>query len=69
MRMSWIVEVASTSETSVNFYQTTWCNIPEDGHLRAYFLGGRPDVSGKTECRLSLYFMMKMWQLLTLEIN
>jgi hypothetical protein len=24
---------ANTSETSVNFYQTTWCNIPEDSHL------------------------------------
>jgi hypothetical protein len=25
-----IMEAASTSETSVNFYQTTRCNIPED---------------------------------------
>jgi hypothetical protein len=24
---------ASTSETSVNFYQTTRCNNPEDNHL------------------------------------
>jgi hypothetical protein len=24
---------ASTSETSINFYQTTWCNNPEDSHL------------------------------------
>jgi hypothetical protein len=23
----------STSETSENFYQTTWCNNPEDSHL------------------------------------
>jgi hypothetical protein len=23
----------STSEKSVNFYETTRCNIPEDGHL------------------------------------
>jgi hypothetical protein len=26
-------EAASTSETSVNFYQTTWRNNPEDSHL------------------------------------
>jgi hypothetical protein len=29
-----MMEAASTSETSVNFYQTTQHNIPEDGHLR-----------------------------------
>jgi hypothetical protein len=28
-----IMETASTSETSVNFYQTTWSNNPEDSHL------------------------------------
>jgi hypothetical protein len=28
-----MMEAASTSETSVNFYQTTWCNNPEDSHL------------------------------------
>jgi hypothetical protein len=27
------MEAASTSETSVNFYQTTRRNIPEDSHL------------------------------------
>jgi hypothetical protein len=27
------VEAASTSEMSVNFYQTTWRYIPEDSHL------------------------------------
>jgi 7-cyano-7-deazaguanine synthase in queuosine biosynthesis len=26
-------EAASTSEVSVNFYQTTWCYNPEDSHL------------------------------------
>jgi hypothetical protein len=26
-------EAASTSEMSINFYQTAWCNIPEDSHL------------------------------------
>jgi hypothetical protein len=28
-----VKEAASTSETSVNFYQTTRRNIPEGGHL------------------------------------
>jgi hypothetical protein len=28
-----IMEAVSTSETSVHFYQNTWCNIPEDSHL------------------------------------
>jgi hypothetical protein len=28
-----MMEAASTSETSVNFYQTTWRNNPEDSHI------------------------------------
>jgi hypothetical protein len=28
-----MMEAANTSETSVNFYQTTRHNIPEDSHL------------------------------------
>jgi hypothetical protein len=28
-----MMEAASTSETSANFYQTTWRNNPEDSHL------------------------------------
>jgi hypothetical protein len=28
-----MMEPVSTSETSVNFYQTTWRSIPEDSHL------------------------------------
>jgi hypothetical protein len=27
------MKAVSTSETSVNFYQTRWRNIPEDSHL------------------------------------
>jgi hypothetical protein len=27
-----MMEAASTSETTVNFYQTTWHNNPEDSH-------------------------------------
>jgi hypothetical protein len=29
-----MMEAASTSETSVNFYKTTQHNIPEDSHLQ-----------------------------------
>jgi hypothetical protein len=29
-----MIEAASTSETSVNFYQTTRRNIPEDSHRK-----------------------------------
>jgi hypothetical protein len=29
-----MMEAASTSEMSVSFHQTTWCNIPEDSHLQ-----------------------------------
>jgi hypothetical protein len=28
-----MMEAESTSETSVNFYQTTWRNVPEDSHF------------------------------------
>jgi hypothetical protein len=28
-----MTEAASTSETSINFYRTAQCNIPEDRHL------------------------------------
>jgi hypothetical protein len=34
MMMALMMEVASTSETSVNFYQTTCSNNPEDSHLQ-----------------------------------
>jgi hypothetical protein len=27
-----MIESVSTSETSINIYQTSWCNIPEDSH-------------------------------------
>jgi hypothetical protein len=29
-----MMEAANTAETSVNFYKTTRCNIPEDRHLQ-----------------------------------
>jgi hypothetical protein len=28
-----LMEAVSTSETSTNFYQTTWYNVPEDSDL------------------------------------
>jgi hypothetical protein len=33
-----MMEAASISKTSVNFYQTTRYNNPEDSHLRIYVL-------------------------------
>jgi hypothetical protein len=33
-----MTEAASTSETLINFYQTTWRNNPEDSHLNNYIL-------------------------------
>jgi hypothetical protein len=32
--MALIMEAAGTSEMPVNFYQTIWCNNPEDSHLQ-----------------------------------
>jgi hypothetical protein len=32
-----MTEAASVSETSVNFYQTTRRNIPEDSHLQCKY--------------------------------
>jgi hypothetical protein len=34
--MALLMEVASTSETQVNFYQTTRRNNPEDSHLHIH---------------------------------
>jgi hypothetical protein len=34
MKMAVFMVAACTSETLVNFYQTTWCNDPEDSHLQ-----------------------------------
>jgi hypothetical protein len=30
-----LLEAVNTSGTSLNIYQTTWSNVPEDSHLRA----------------------------------
>jgi hypothetical protein len=34
MAIALMMEAASISETSVNFYQTAWCNNPENSPLR-----------------------------------
>jgi hypothetical protein len=31
-----MMEIVNTSETLVNFYQTTWRNNPEDSHIQMY---------------------------------
>jgi hypothetical protein len=40
-----MMDTGSTSETSVNFYQTTWHYNPEDSHFRYYI-----------ECRAGLFY-------------
>jgi hypothetical protein len=35
MLITVMIEAARTCETSVNFYQTTRCNIPQDSHLQS----------------------------------
>jgi hypothetical protein len=32
-----MIEASSTSESSVNFYQTAWRNIPENSYLKISF--------------------------------
>jgi cystathionine beta-lyase family protein involved in aluminum resistance len=34
------MEEVGTSETSSDLYKTTWCNIPEESHLRTQFISG-----------------------------
>jgi hypothetical protein len=40
-----MMEAASISETSVNFYQTTQRNIPEDSHLHGNETSGEISVA------------------------
>jgi hypothetical protein len=42
-----MMEAANTSETSVNFYQTTRCNIPADSHLQEMMHSGLMDLVGR----------------------
>jgi hypothetical protein len=50
-----MMEAVSTSETSVNFYQTTRCTIPEDSHLQ--FLLFHFSIRGQIFSLLYNYFM------------
>jgi hypothetical protein len=38
MIIALMMEAASTSETLVNFYQTTWRYNPKDSHLLVFFI-------------------------------
>jgi hypothetical protein len=42
-----MMEAAMTSETMVNFYQTTQCYNPEDSHLRTHH---RDNLNPAKEC-------------------
>jgi hypothetical protein len=42
-----MMEAASTSETAVNFYQTTRRNSPEDRHLQDFKLVGKTEEDKK----------------------
>jgi hypothetical protein len=48
------MEAVSTSETSVNFYQTTWRNIPEESHLHTSH--DENLKSHKRDCSIALHF-------------
>jgi hypothetical protein len=37
-KIAQMIDAANTSETSVNFYQSTRRNSPEDGHLLILYL-------------------------------
>jgi hypothetical protein len=53
-----MMEAASTSETSLNFYQTTRCNIPEDSLLY-------PQLSPFHLHKLSL----KVWAIICVDLD
>jgi hypothetical protein len=37
MAVFWVGKFTNVSETSVNFYHSTWSNNPEDGHIQVKF--------------------------------
>jgi hypothetical protein len=46
-----MMEAASTSETSVNFFHTTWHNNPEDSHVQDnVFEKDRKSVEVRAQC-------------------
>jgi hypothetical protein len=50
-------ETTSTSEMSVNFYQTTWPDIPEDSHLHTH---RHENLKSFVSCVMSDCLMMDM---------
>jgi hypothetical protein len=50
LRNALMMEAASTSETSMNLYQTTRRNIPEDSHLHI-----RQKLQPKLDCYFTAY--------------
>jgi hypothetical protein len=53
------MKAASSSETLVNIYQTTWCNITEDSHLHAHHHENIKSHQKVTQLRKQL-FLYKM---------
>jgi hypothetical protein len=54
-----MIEAASTSETSVNFSQTTRRNNPEDSHLHTYSLNHKPEIHSAyiTTVSLNIFYV------------
>jgi hypothetical protein len=46
-----MMKAARTSETSVNVYQTTWYNNPEDSHLHTRRQGNLKSSNFETDAR------------------
>jgi hypothetical protein len=57
------MEAVSTSETSVNFYETTRCNIPEDSHIHTHC---RENLKSQTEDYLPISFFLVTFHNLSL---
>jgi hypothetical protein len=53
-----MMEAVSTSEASVNFYDTTWCNVAEDSHLHRHYFMIRHFNTTYKGLRLSLCFLL-----------
>jgi hypothetical protein len=55
-----MMEAASTSEMSVNFYQTTWNYNPEDSHLQnTTSVVGSPHTNTHYPRRMKLHLLIR----------
>jgi hypothetical protein len=52
-----MMEAASTSEMSINFYQTTWHNNPEDSHLHSHCC---EDLNLTIHCEFETFLTLPM---------